>query len=282
MKFCTACGSQLADAQVFCSSCGTPRGIPQPAAEPPSTYPPAPTAWTDQPAAPTYDEPRRNRAGLVAAGLLTLIAVAAWGYVAADRFDWFEGSPTAGASAADRDEPEEEQEEEPPVDVETDEPLEEDVESAPLTPSSVTADCVAPPAVDSAGATVTYEPERVLDGDPDTAWRCPGPAVGRRLVFTFDEPVTLTAVGLVPGYDKIDPVDGIDRFTENRTVTGVSWEAGGQSFAQSIPAPDRLMYSLELPEPVETTVLTLEITSTGNDEAARDFTPISDVEFLGY
>lgn len=306
MRFCTTCGAQVADGQVFCSSCGTRTAAPEPPTQqlpaqppyapppsyepppyaPPPSYPPPGGGWSGSEEHPPR---RRNVAAIVAAVVLAVIALGAWGYVVYERTGWFQGddSTTQAASGRDRDEPraDEEPDEEPAEEPEPEEEEEapEEVEPGPLAPASVTADCVAPPAKDSAGATVTYEPELVLDGEPSTAWRCPGSAVGRRLVFTFDSPVTLLEVGLVPGYDKVDPADGIDRFTENRTVTGVTWRTDdGSSFPQSIPAPERVMTMLELPEPVTTQVLTLEIASTGNDGARRDFTPISDVELYGY
>jgi hypothetical protein len=42
--------------------------------------------------------------------------------------------------------------------------------------------------------------------------RCPGSAVGHQLVYDFGSPVTLTSVGLVREYAKVDPVDGSNRF----------------------------------------------------------------------
>lgn len=295
MRFCTTCGAQLADGQVFCPSCGTRAAVPEPPTQQLPAQPPVPPPY-ETPQAGGWSQPeqpaprRRNVPAIVAAVVLAAIAVGAWGYVISERTGWFQGddgSTQAVSSERDRDEPPAEQDEEPTEEPEpepeaAEEPPQE-VEPGLLSPASVTADCVAPPAKDSAGATVTYEPEQVLDGEPSTAWRCPGSAVGRRLVFTFDQPVTLLEVGLVPGYDKVDPTDGIDRFTENRTVTGVTWRTDdGSSFPQGIPNPERTMTMLALPEPVTTQVLTLEITATGNDEANRDFTPISDVELYGY
>jgi hypothetical protein len=100
----------------------------------------------------------------------------------------------------------------------------------------VSATCQAPPGVDSAGNPVTYEPEPALDGIGSTAWRCPGSAIGAQLVFDFGAPVTLTSVARVPGYAKIDPVDGTDRFAENRTVTAVAWRFdSGTTHMQRIP-----------------------------------------------
>ncbi|MBM7806965.1 hypothetical protein JOD57_002802 [Geodermatophilus bullaregiensis] len=152
-----------------------------------------------------------------------------------------------------------------------------------LQPVSVTATCRAPDGVDSAGSTVTYQPEHTLDGVPATAWRCPGAAVDAQLTFDFGGPVLLASAGLVPGYAKIDPADGTNRFTENRTVTAVTWEFDdGTSSGQSVPAPQPSLATSHLPAPVSTTRVVLRIADTGNDTALRDFTAISDVQFTGY
>ncbi len=147
----------------------------------------------------------------------------------------------------------------------------------------MTATCQAADGVDSAGATITYQPEHTLDGLPATAWRCPGAAVGVELTFDFGGPVLLASAGLVPGYAKVDPTDGSDRFSENRTVTAVTWGFDdGTSSAHLIPTPRPSLAADSLPAPVRTTRVVLRITDTGNDTARRDFTAISDVVFTGY
>ncbi|MGY2066384.1 hypothetical protein [Blastococcus sp. SYSU DS0619] len=155
--------------------------------------------------------------------------------------------------------------------------------SAPLQPVSVQATCQAPPSVDAAGNTVTYEPALTLDAVGATAWRCPGSAVGQQLVYDFGAPVTLTSVALVPGYAKVDPADGTDRFLENRTVTEVVWRFDdGQPVRQTIATPTATAAQLEIPGGVTTQRVVLEIGGTGNDAAIRNFTAISDVRFSGY
>ncbi len=152
----------------------------------------------------------------------------------------------------------------------------------PLLPASVSATCQAPPGVDSAGAPVGYDAVNTLDGIGGTAWRCAGSAIGQRLVFDFGRPVALASVALVPGYDKTDPVDGTDRFGENRTVTAVTWGFdSGAVHRQEVAAPGRAMAEARLSAPVTTTRVVLEIAGTGNDGAVRDFTTISDVAFTG-
>ena len=154
---------------------------------------------------------------------------------------------------------------------------------APLRPVSVTATCQAPPGQDAVGTTITYEPQLTLDAVGATAWRCPGAAVGQQLVYDFGAPVTVTSVALVPGYAKVDPADGTDRFLENRTVTAVDWQFDdGRTQRQSIASPSAGMAEFQLPEAVTTRRLVLEIAGTGNDSAVRNFTAISDVRFAGY
>ncbi|MGY1831659.1 NADase-type glycan-binding domain-containing protein [Geodermatophilus sp. SYSU D01180] len=152
----------------------------------------------------------------------------------------------------------------------------------PLQPVAVAATCQAAPGIDAAGDPVTYEPALTLDGVPATAWRCPGSAVGARLTFDFGHEVSLASVGLVPGYAKVDPADGTNRFTENRTVTAVTWSFDdGTSFVQRIDAPRASLAVSDLPAPVSSTRVVLQVTGTGNDTALRDFTAISDVAFSG-
>jgi hypothetical protein len=153
----------------------------------------------------------------------------------------------------------------------------------PLQPVSVTATCQAPPGVDSVGNTITYEPELTLDAVGATAWRCPGSATGHRLVYDFGAPVTIASLALVPGYAKVDPVDGTDRFAENRTVTAVVWWFDdGTSHRQTIASPGPSPAEADLSAGVVTSQVVLEIADTGNDGATRDFTAISDVSFTGY
>jgi serine/threonine protein kinase len=75
----------------------------------------------------------------------------------------------------------------------------------------------------------TYEPTLALDSRPDTAWRVPGES-GMWLQVDFPSEVRLHRVGIVPGYDKIDPCDRTDRFSQNRVVQEVRLEfSDGQS-----------------------------------------------------
>jgi hypothetical protein len=152
-----------------------------------------------------------------------------------------------------------------------------------LRPEFVSAGCQALPGEDSVGNTITFEPALTLDGVPGTAWRCAGSAVGQRLAFDFGREVTLTSGGLIPGYPKVDPFDGTDRFLESRTITRVVWEFDDgtrqvQPFSPPRPALDQVV----LDAPVTTEQVVVEIVTTGNDTAVRDFTAISEVALEGY
>lgn len=290
MRYCPSCGAAAGPGLRFCTSCGVALPTAQlPPAPADSVFaaPPAPAPWH----APTdeswddgsWDDGQEDEGGrrpLVVAGVVVaaLLAVGL-GYVVADSTLGGDGTTAAsetGNSDSARDEDE---------DGEAAAPTGQSARPAgddPLRPSSVSATCQAPPGVDAANVPVTYDPIHTLDGVGGTAWRCPGAAVGEQLVFDFGRPVTLASVGLVPGYDKIDPVDGTDRFGENRTVTAVTWRFdGGDAHRQEIASPSRSMARSELDEPVTTTRVVLEITRTGNDGAVRDFTTISDVAFTG-
>jgi hypothetical protein len=155
--------------------------------------------------------------------------------------------------------------------------------AGPLQPVGATASCEAPPGVDAADNAVLFTADMAIDGVTTTAWRCEGAAQGQRIVFDFGRPVTIESVGLVPGYAKVDPADGTNRFTQNHTVTGVLWSFDDATALQQVIADPRPAFDFAQPgEPVVTTQVVLEITSTGNPDAERSFTPVSEVSFTGW
>ena len=258
-----------------------------PGPPPPSAIPGTPTwqaagaapapadPWADRPSAPLVTaRPSRKPIALFVAAAVALAVVVAGGLLVSGRFSL---STDPGAASG--------------VDASGDtgkatggktDTAAGTASAGPLQPVSVTATCQAPPGVDSAGNTITYEPELTLDAVGATAWRCAGSAVGQQLVYDFGQPVTVTAVALVPGYAKVDPADGTDRFLENRTVTAATWIFDdGSARRQTIAAPSPSVAELELDGGVVTRRLVLQIDATGNDSAVRDFTAISDVRFTG-
>ncbi|MBJ7453442.1 MAG: hypothetical protein JHC71_15380 [Blastococcus sp.] len=316
MRFCGACGVQAGTGQRFCIACGAnlqpavypERGTgaesvfayPVPAAAWPSVAPAPPEEVGPRHARPAPDRRPQAWAALACAGLL----VVGGGYLVGDELLLADDGPSVAQDASGAPDPAADagpvpdpgladvgsQEDVtlvptvpvlPPAPAPSTAPVPSPA-VGPLLPVAVSATCQAPPGVDAAGAPVGYDAMNTLDGVGGTAWRCAGSAVGQRLVFDFGRPVVLASVGLVPGYDKTDPVDGTDRFGESRTVTAVTWGFDtGAVHRQDVAAPGRAMAQAPLAAPVTTTRVVLEIAGTGNDGAIRDFTTISDVAFTG-
>jgi hypothetical protein len=148
-----------------------------------------------------------------------------------------------------------------------------------LRPAEVGASATARPSVDGAGQTVTFEAANLVDGRPDTAWRVDGDGVGQTLTFRFDRTVHLHAIGLLPGYAKVDPVSGTDRFPQNRRVTTATYHLDGSPpvAVRFTDAPDLQWIEVD----AETTAVVVEITGT-TDSAERDYTAVSEVQFTGW
>jgi hypothetical protein len=132
--------------------------------------------------------------------------------------------------------------------------------------------------VDASGQSVTYEVGNLADGQNETAWRVPGSGVGVTLRAEWDAPVTLTSIGLVPGYAKVDPTDGSDRFWENRRVLAVRYhfDNGTVVDASFTESPDLQPTTVQ----VTTRTVTVEITRT-TPSPERNYTAISELAFAG-
>ena len=149
-----------------------------------------------------------------------------------------------------------------------------------LRPVGLSASSTAPDGNDAGGNLVSYAAGNTVDGDPATAWRTPGDGVGETITFQFAEgPVVITEVGLIPGYAKIDPVDGTDRFTENRRIRSVEWAFDGAVTQGQAFSEDRNVQFTQIAS-VPTNSITLTIRET--TDGARDFTPISEIVVRGY
>jgi serine/threonine protein kinase len=143
-----------------------------------------------------------------------------------------------------------------------------------------TASSAAPDGVDGAGNPVSYSVDNTIDGDFETAWRTEGDGVGETLSYRFAAgSVYVTSVGLIPGYAKIDPTDGTDRFLENRRIRAVRWIFDGGVVQEQTFADDRDLQTIEIPG-VLTRTITIEILET-TDHGGRDFTPVSEVQVEG-
>ncbi len=148
----------------------------------------------------------------------------------------------------------------------------------PLQPTQVTASATAAAGVEANGNPVTYDAVNTLDGSPSTTWRTPGNGIGEVLVVDLGRTTKVTSVGLLPGYGKIDPTDGTDRFAENRRVRSVRWSFDdGTTIVQDF-ADQPIVQSIDVAAESQSIVIEiLDSTSPGG----RDFTAISQIAFSG-
>jgi hypothetical protein len=145
--------------------------------------------------------------------------------------------------------------------------------------ATAAASATAPDATDAAGTRVAYVAANVLDGDPATAWRAPGDGSGVTLTVAFPRRVRLRMVGMIPGYDKTDPVTGVRRWSQNRRITAARWHFDdgtvvAQRFADA-PVMQRI--------PVDATAasVVVEVVSTMAGDGTHDYTAVSDVSLVG-
>jgi hypothetical protein len=132
---------------------------------------------------------------------------------------------------------------------------------------------------DSSGTFFTYGPEKTIDNLPDTAWRCDGDGVGQRLEIDFPGKVTLMSIGMVPGYAKIDPRDGTDRYAQNRRISAVSYTFDdGSTITQSFDTSVHYRHLQTIPLPnVSTSHVTITILSSMGGEATGGQQPFNKV-----
>ncbi|MDQ3664660.1 MAG: hypothetical protein M3353_08395, partial [Actinomycetota bacterium] len=147
--------------------------------------------------------------------------------------------------------------------------------------TSADASCTSAPGVDAAGEAVTYEPAAAIDADAESAWRCDGDGSGVRLDVTLGQQATVSRVGLIPGYAKTDPVDGTDRYAENRRISEVTWNFDdGESVTQRFDTdPDNR--SLQWTSVPDAETRAVEIAIEASAEAARNTVAISTVQVQG-
>jgi WD40 repeat protein len=87
---------------------------------------------------------------------------------------------------------------------------------------------------DGCGNKVSYEPEKVMDDEPTTAWKVGGDGAGEWIELKYDKPIEVSRVGIIPGYAKTDPCEGTDRFYQYRVVKNVKIEfSDGSSVEKS-------------------------------------------------
>ncbi len=202
MTYCTHCGTLREPGNRFCTGCG------------------------EQVSAPLSTQPHsRGRFVIAVAALVLLVGgggVAAWVTLAHRTASPAVPSPAIQPNQAQ---------------IATSTPDQSDpsrTASDLLRTASVSASCQADPNHDAGGTPVTYEPQKAIDGRQDTAWRCDGDGVGQSLKISFQSEVTLTSIGIIPGYAKTDPHDGTDRYAQNRRISAVRYTFDdGSTFDQT-------------------------------------------------
>ncbi len=144
----------------------------------------------------------------------------------------------------------------------------------------------ATPNEDVNGDQVSYDASNMLDGVPDTAWRAPGDGTGMKLTFTLREPTELHRVGLVNGYAKTS-TDGkgrtFDWYLGNRRIQAVVWVFDDGSKVRQDLTDTTDMQLVDVADVVTRRVVLkiAKVSAPGEGRAARDFTAISEVSFLG-
>jgi hypothetical protein len=127
-------------------------------------------------------------------------------------------------------------------------------------------------------ARATYGPTLAFDGRADTAWCVKEDGTGQSLTIELRGAPTVTRVGLVPGYDKIDPVGRIDRWTQNRRVTAAVWSFTSEASYEQQPDPDdRSLQVMPLAAPEDGTRVFLTITAT----VGQGDTCVSEIVLVG-
>ena len=141
----------------------------------------------------------------------------------------------------------------------------------------------APDGMDASGSPTSYGAENLLDDEASTTWRMPGDGSGNDIVISLDGPRTITSVGLIPGYAKVDPSNGIDRFRQERRIVRVTWVfPSGFTHVQAFDPTDASMQSarFEAPQAADSVTLHIDETSAPGDPNF-DYTAISELLVLG-
>ena len=148
-------------------------------------------------------------------------------------------------------------------------------------PTGASASCQAPNSQEANGTPIVFAPSNVLDHNPATAWRCPAPATGQTLTVTLSGDTHLTSVGLIGGYNKTDPLTGIDRWPQNHRVRRVRWTFSDGTTVEQDLSDSREMQTISVD--VTTSSVTMEILSTyppsGPDP--KQMVVVSEVQLIG-
>lgn len=264
MKYCMNCGAELGEGR-FCTNCGTPVGSATPPVEIPAAPVPAAAAPTPPPAG--HDRPHWTGWLLLALGIvLAVVLGSCLGRGSGDEASAAKPGGTTSSAASSPTQV--------PTTAET-----EGTGTDLAREASVEAPQPIRPGTDLAGNRVPYPATNMLDGKRATAYRLAGDASGTVIRFSFTDDRTVSAVGLVNGYAKVDA--GTDWYPLNRRIETVEWTfADGTTLLQQLVDTPDLQTMQVVPETTSWVELRIVAVSEPG-RRGKDTTAISDVLLLG-
>jgi len=233
-----------------------------------------PAAAPGAPTTPRAQAPPRRRIGWIAAAVVAAAGLAVGGFLL------LRGSEGPGVTVTgdgtDQPAPPDVPSTTPPTDPPTTPPIGPPVT---LTIAEATASSTAPPGMDACGTPVPFDADLLIDGDSTTAWRTTGDGIGESVVVRFDGRVRVARVGLIPGYSKVDPCDGTDRFQENRIIRRVRYlfDDGSTAVQRFRPVPELQFVEVDA---VTESIVVRVVETTGH--GGRDYAVISEIGAQGY
>lgn len=150
--------------------------------------------------------------------------------------------------------------------------------AVPLAITDVSVPDTSPDGIDACSQPTSYDAANLTDGLTDSAWRMPGDATGGWITFHLDGDHRVLGLAVLPGYAKVDPCDGADRWSENRRPVAVTWQFDdGTQVAQALEDSATVQEIV-----VDATTTTISLRIDGVTAAPpRDFTAISEVVVYG-
>lgn len=292
MNFCIHCGAALGPGR-FCTNCGATidrsatTGDPAAPAVPAAPAAPiesttyrlpgsAPALARATPARPATTRPRRpEKASNLGLWILLAIGVVLAALLGSCLAMAGEGAeaPTAAATSAT---PSPTTASATPTDVETGRAGEDLAALA-------TVDAPDPirPGTDVDGGRVPYPATNMLDAARDTAYRLAGDATGTVIRFDLGGTRTVSAVGIVNGYAKVD--GGTDWYPRNRRIQQVEWrfDDGTIVLQDLVDTPDLQAIQIAPEETGAVELRLVRVSAPGGGRSGKDTTAISDVLLLG-
>jgi hypothetical protein len=91
---------------------------------------------------------------------------------------------------------------------------------------------------------ISYDPQNVVDGQNSTAWNVNKNGAGQSITLYYDKPVVVNRIGIIPGYDKVDPTDGTHRFYQLYVIKMARIEfSNGRSVVASFSRDPSMQYT---------------------------------------